>query len=237
IRAPVRRPPPNCRPELGHAGRDLRARCLESPRTRRRRALTPARAPAPRRRPRRAPRPDGGAAGIRRSRQRRRERPVLPGRSTCVSAENPRTDGRGIWLFDRPECPHRRTLRSGADRHRRSALGCAFARSLGGGELDNLGVMTDLSDPTAAARAAATTINAAAGIDSYDIALVLGSGWGGAADLLGETISEVPAAEVPGFHAPAVEGHGPTLRTVRIAASGKHALVLGSRTHYYEGKG
>src|SRR5699024_10809763 len=32
-------------------------------------------------------------------------------------------------------------------------------------------------------------------------------------------------------------GHGATLRTVRIAASGKHALVLGSRTHYYEGKG
>src|SRR5699024_1503597 len=153
------------------------------------------------------------------------------------SAENPRTDGRGIWPYDRPECPHRRTPRSGADRHRRSALEWACARSLGGGELDNLGVMTDLSDPTAAARAAATTINSAAGIDSHDIALVLGSGWGGAADLLGETISEVPAAEVPGFHAPAVEGHGATLRTVRIAASGKHALVLGSRTHYYEGNG
>lgn len=97
--------------------------------------------------------------------------------------------------------------------------------------------MTDLSDPTAAARAAATTINSAAGIEAHDIALVLGSGWGGAAELLGETISEVPAAEVPGFHAPAVEGHGATLRTVRIEASGKHALVLGSRTHYYEGKG
>src|SRR5699024_10143740 len=110
----------------------------------------------------------------------------------------------------------------------------------------NLGVMTDLSDPTAAARAAATTINSAAGIDSHDIALVLGSGWGGAADLLGETISEVPAAEVPGFHAPAVDGHGATLRTVRtgataravrVAARGKHALVLGSRTQYYEGNG
>ncbi|GAA1562645.1 MULTISPECIES: purine-nucleoside phosphorylase [Brevibacterium] len=97
--------------------------------------------------------------------------------------------------------------------------------------------MTDLSDPTAAARAAATTINSKAGIESHDIALVLGSGWGGAAELLGETISEISAAEVPGFHAPAVEGHGATLRTIRIKASGKHALVLGSRTHYYEGKG
>ena len=97
--------------------------------------------------------------------------------------------------------------------------------------------MTDLSDPTAAAHAAATTINSNAGIESHDIALVLGSGWGGAADLLGETVAEISAAEVPGFHAPAVEGHGATLRTVRIEASGKHALVLGSRTHYYEGKG
>ncbi|EKU48636.1 MULTISPECIES: purine-nucleoside phosphorylase [Brevibacterium] len=97
--------------------------------------------------------------------------------------------------------------------------------------------MTDLSDPTAAAQAAATTINSAAGIDSHDIALVLGSGWGGAAELLGETVSEIPAAEVPGFHAPAVAGHGATLRTVRIESSGKYALVLGSRTHYYEGKG
>ncbi|WP_167198164.1 purine-nucleoside phosphorylase [Brevibacterium pigmentatum] len=97
--------------------------------------------------------------------------------------------------------------------------------------------MTDLSDPTAAAHAAATTINANAGIESHDIALVLGSGWGGAADLLGETVAEISAGEVPGFHAPAVEGHGATLRTVRIEASGKHALVLGSRTHYYEGKG
>ncbi len=97
--------------------------------------------------------------------------------------------------------------------------------------------MTDLNDPTAAAQAAATTVNANAGIERHDIALVLGSGWGGAADLLGETISEIPAAEVPGFHAPAVTGHGGTLRTIRIEASGRHALVLGARTHYYEGRG
>lgn len=97
--------------------------------------------------------------------------------------------------------------------------------------------MTDEFDPTAVATDAATTINAHAGIEKHDIALVLGSGWGGAADLLGETVAEIPAAEVPGFHAPAVAGHGATLRTIRIEASGKHALVLGSRTHYYEGKG
>src|SRR5699024_12394972 len=94
-----------------------------------------------------------------------------------------------------------------------------------------------LASPAPAAGAPAPPRSSSPRLDAHGIALALGSGWGGAADLLGETISEVPAAEVPGSHAPAVEGHGATLRTVRIAASGKHALVLGSRTHYYEGKG
>ena len=46
---------------------------------------------------------------------------------------------------------------------------------------------------------------------------------------------------MPGFSAPAVEGHVGTIRSVRITdhRSGEvtHALVLGSRTHLYEGKG
>lgn len=96
-----------------------------------------------------------------------------------------------------------------------------------------------ISDPTAAAKQAATVLNDAAGIDHHDIALVLGSGWGEAAELIGETISEVPAAEVPGFHPPVVAGHDGTLRTLRIGtgAEAKHALVLGARTHFYEDRG
>ena len=92
-------------------------------------------------------------------------------------------------------------------------------------------------DPTVLALEAATVIREHSGIQNYDIALVLGSGWGGAADLIGETINEVPAWQVRGFHAPAVAGHGATMRTIRVEGSGKTALVLGSRTHYYEGKG
>jgi len=45
---------------------------------------------------------------------------------------------------------------------------------------------------------------------------------------------------VPGFTAPAVVGHTGTLRSVRYEApdgSERHALVLGSRTHLYEGRG
>lgn len=83
---------------------------------------------------------------------------------------------------------------------------------------------------------AAAQLNAAAGIDHHDIALVLGSGWDGAAELLGDTIAETPASEIPGFHSPVVAGHGGALRTIRLS-NGSHALVLGARTHFYEGRG
>jgi purine-nucleoside phosphorylase len=70
----------------------------------------------------------------------------------------------------------------------------------------------------------------------YDIALTLGSGWAKAADLIGETVAEIPADEVPGFSASGIPGHTGTIRSVRLP-NGKHALVLGARTHFYEDKG
>lgn len=96
---------------------------------------------------------------------------------------------------------------------------------------------TPEQDPFELARSAAQELAQQTGVPRHDIALVLGSGWGGAAELLGETVAEVQAQEIPGFSAPAVHGHGATIRSIRIAATGKHALVLGSRTHLYEGKG
>jgi len=101
--------------------------------------------------------------------------------------------------------------------------------------------VTDLDDPTTdpfdAAREAAAYLARATGVERHDVALVLGSGWGGAADLLGETVAEIPSTDVPGFSAAAVVGHTGVIRSVRIEATGKHALVLGSRTHLYEGRG
>ncbi|GMA88313.1 hypothetical protein GCM10025868_35630 [Angustibacter aerolatus] len=47
----------------------------------------------------------------------------------------------------------------------------------------------------------------------------------------------MPAAEPPGFRPSAVAGHSSTLRSVRIGDSDRRALVLGSRTHLYEGRG
>ena len=93
------------------------------------------------------------------------------------------------------------------------------------------------TDPFDVARAAAAHLARVTGVERHDLALVLGSGWGGAADLLGETVAEIPSEEVPGFVAPAVLGHVGTIRSIRIAGTDTHALVLGSRTHLYEGLG
>lgn len=103
--------------------------------------------------------------------------------------------------------------------------------------MENMGREIDTENPFQLAKEAAQVLLDHSGVEKYDIALVLGSGWGEAAELIGETIDEVPAEKVPGFHAPAVAGHGAFLRTVRVKDTGKIALVLGSRTHYYEGKG
>ena len=93
------------------------------------------------------------------------------------------------------------------------------------------------TDPFDVAREAAAFLAQATGVARHDVLLVLGSGWGGAAELLGETVAEVPSHEIPGFSAPAVAGHGATTRSIRIEGTDRHALVLGSRTHLYEGRG
>lgn len=96
--------------------------------------------------------------------------------------------------------------------------------------------MSTSSDPKALAAEAAATIADLTGVAHHDIALTLGSGWGKAADALGETVAVIEADRVPGFHASAVPGHPGTLRSVRMA-NGKHALIIGARTHFYEGRG
>lgn len=93
------------------------------------------------------------------------------------------------------------------------------------------------ADPFGAAARAARQIAERSGVDRHDMALVLGSGWSAAADLLGETLADIPANELTGFHAPAVAGHVGSIRSIRLAETGKTALILGARTHYYEGRG
>lgn len=92
------------------------------------------------------------------------------------------------------------------------------------------------ADPFEVAARAADDIRAATGVERHDIALTLGSGWAKAADLIGETTHEIPAAEVTGFSRPALEGHVGTLRSIALR-DGRRALVIGARTHFYEGHG
>jgi purine-nucleoside phosphorylase len=93
-----------------------------------------------------------------------------------------------------------------------------------------------MPQPFADAAASAAAIAEATGVEKHDVALVLGSGWGEAADLIGETTHTLPADTLPGFHAPAVAGHPGTIRSI-LTHGGKRALVIAARTHYYEGRG
>jgi len=92
------------------------------------------------------------------------------------------------------------------------------------------------ADPFAIAAEAASDIHRLTGVERHDIAVTLGSGWGKAAELIGETIATIPATEVTGFSKPALEGHVGTLRSI-VTPGGKNVLVIGARTHYYEGHG
>ncbi len=101
--------------------------------------------------------------------------------------------------------------------------------------MDNL-LDDPAADPLAVAAQAAHDLRRLTGVDQHDIAVTLGSGWGRAAELLGETVATVPAADVTGFSAPALAGHVGTLRSIRTP-KGRHVLVIGARTHFYEGRG
>ncbi|MEV6229970.1 purine-nucleoside phosphorylase [Saccharopolyspora shandongensis] len=90
--------------------------------------------------------------------------------------------------------------------------------------------------PLSLARAAADELAARTGITRLDIAVTLGSGWKSAIDHLGRPVAAIPAAEIPGFAASGVAGHSGLLTVVELA-SGEHALVIGARTHLYEGRG
>ncbi len=96
-------------------------------------------------------------------------------------------------------------------------------------------------DPDELAAQAAAVIAERTGGVKHDIALVPGSGWAQAADLAGTTVTEIPATEIPGFHVSGMAGHVGTIRSVRVDAArrqpARHLLVLGSRTHLFEGHG
>jgi purine-nucleoside phosphorylase len=93
-----------------------------------------------------------------------------------------------------------------------------------------------VTDVAALAEEAARKLAEETGVERHDVAMVLGSGWGPAADELGiPTMESLPMAELPGFAVPSVMGHGGVIRSVVVGD--KWVLVLLGRTHLYEGRG
>jgi len=89
-----------------------------------------------------------------------------------------------------------------------------------------------MSSPSAEA---AAVIAEKTGVARHDVAVVLGSGWRPAADVIGAPTHELAMADLPGFRPPTVEGHGGTVRSVRVGE--RAVLVVLGRTHLYEGHG
>lgn len=94
--------------------------------------------------------------------------------------------------------------------------------------------MNDSAHTDQLPRDAAAELARRTGRERHDVAVVLGSGWRPAADVLcsGE-VTELPMSELPGFLAPTAQGHGGTVRSLEIG--GLRVLILLGRTHGYEG--
>ena len=89
------------------------------------------------------------------------------------------------------------------------------------------------TDAFAQAEASAAALRKRAGVDGFDAAVVLGSGWQAAADAIGAAQMEIPLAELGGFKQPRVKGHSPSVRYIRQGQ--RRVLVYLGRIHLYEG--
>jgi purine-nucleoside phosphorylase len=92
-----------------------------------------------------------------------------------------------------------------------------------------------VSDPLAVAAEAADELRRRSGVERFDVAVVLGSGWKEVAGSLGDVLADVAATELAGFPPPAVAGHE---GRIEARERGERVLlVFHGRTHLYEGLG
>ena len=85
------------------------------------------------------------------------------------------------------------------------------------------------------AEEAAERLSTLTGLPRHDALVVLGSGWGPAADAFGEPRASCAMTDLPGFVTPVAEGHRGTVASYDV--DGLPVLVLFGRTHLYEGLG
>jgi purine-nucleoside phosphorylase len=90
-----------------------------------------------------------------------------------------------------------------------------------------------VTDPQRSADAAAEAIRERTGVESHDVAVVLGSGWAPAVEQLGTPTTTLAMADLPGFTPPTAAGHGGRVLSIPIGAH--RVLVLVGRIHAYEG--
>jgi purine-nucleoside phosphorylase len=80
---------------------------------------------------------------------------------------------------------------------------------------------------------AADELREMTGVGSYDVAIILGSGWREGATALGVPSSEILSSSLSGFVAPTVAGHSGQILSVRV--NDKNVALVAGRVHLYEG--
>jgi purine-nucleoside phosphorylase len=103
-----------------------------------------------------------------------------------------------------------------------------FAQTVNDVEVNMIG-----ENPFRLAEEAAAALAERTGFARHDVMVVLGSGWGDAADGLGTATTQFSADELPGFVTPSALGHLPTIRS--IDRGGVRVLAFLGRVHMYEG--
>ena len=90
-----------------------------------------------------------------------------------------------------------------------------------------------MTNPYKVAARAANELREQSGVDAYDVAIVLGSGWREGAIALGSPDSEVRATSLSGFVAPTVAGHSGSILSLTVR--GRRVALVSGRVHLYEG--
>lgn len=71
-------------------------------------------------------------------------------------------------------------------------------------------------------------------LPGFDVAIQLGSGWGVDLSQVAESFGSVHQSRITGFDREGVQGHGAKFHAL-VTDSGTAVLILGSRTHLYQG--
>ncbi len=90
-----------------------------------------------------------------------------------------------------------------------------------------------MTNPYEIAQLAANELREKSGVDRYDVAVVLGSGWREGAAALGTPTSVVPTTSLSGFVAPTVAGHSGQILSLDLG--GLLVGLVAGRVHLYEG--